>query len=219
MSASQPPSLSKQDATFSKNRYVQIQFVTIHLFQSPILWDFYKATLEMSFDGALCCGASAKAGAGSSLYLSKTPVVRDLKFWLLTACISSPVCSDLVTFSGVKKGFAIPASSRFEHSIAFCWTLPLQSFSLAAVGNGWGREGGKRQSHTQSITHTFHQDTSLWGMQPGQDLGRTEPLERYANMTWERRESLPYHPHLPQLAFKTGGKTSKTRHFNLFLLF
>lgn len=48
--------------------------VTIHLFQSPILWGFYKATLEMSFHRALCCGVCA--GAGSSLYLSKSPAVR-----------------------------------------------------------------------------------------------------------------------------------------------
>ena len=167
-SPSQPPCLSKQDTIFSSNRYFQIQFITIHLFQSPVLWGFYKATPEMSFNRALCCGVFAKTGAGSGLYLSKTSAVRDLKFWLLTSCISSSVCFDLVTFSGVKKGFAIPVSLQFEHSIAFCWMLFLQSFSLGAVGKGWGGEGGKRQqSHT--ITHTLSTKIHHLG---GCNLGR-----------------------------------------------
>lgn len=48
MSASQPPCLPKQGTTPLKTRYFQIQFITIHLFQSPVLWSFTKLLLKWS---------------------------------------------------------------------------------------------------------------------------------------------------------------------------
>lgn len=139
----------KQDTTFSKNRYFQIQFTTIDLFQSPILRCFYKAALELSFNGALCCDVSAKPGDGSCLYPGKTSVVRDLKFWLLTSCTSSSVRFDLVTFSGVKRGFAIPISSQFEHSITFYH--PCRASHWAQ----WGKDTVGRDRNSTTITHTL----------------------------------------------------------------
>lgn len=48
MSASQPPCLPKQGTTPLKTRYFQIQFITIHLFQSPVLWSFTKLLFKWS---------------------------------------------------------------------------------------------------------------------------------------------------------------------------
>lgn len=50
MSVSQPPCLSQQ-GTLLKTRYFQIQFITIHLFQSPVLWSFTKLVLKWASVG------------------------------------------------------------------------------------------------------------------------------------------------------------------------
>lgn len=51
MSAPQPPCFSKQGITLLKTRYLQIQFITIHLFQSPVLWSFARLLFKWASVG------------------------------------------------------------------------------------------------------------------------------------------------------------------------
>lgn len=148
--------LPKQDITFSKNRSFQIPIRNNTSVSKP-----YSLRL---FTKLLLKRAATEHSAAVSLQKQEldpvyTSLVRDLKFWLLASCMSSSACFEFVTFSSVKKGFAVPISSWFKHSIAFCRMLSLQSFSLGAVGKGRGGEGGKRQ---QSCA--LHQDIPLRGM-------------------------------------------------------
>lgn len=110
-----------------------------------------------------------------------------------------------------EKGICHPSlwdSSTALHS-AQCF--PLQSFSPGAVGKGW-RE---TTPHTDNHIHRLHQDTSLRGMQPGQDLS----FWNHMPIGHEKEES-HYRTALisHSLLFKQEIKRSKMWHFSVFLL-
>lgn len=159
----------------------------------------------MSFNRALSCGASTKAGAGSNLYLSKTSVPAKRPQILTPHLLHIKLC---VLWLGhlqwCEKGICHPhlLANRAQHRI-----LPSAAPPGLRAGSGgertrWGGRETTPHIHNHTHTQVLHQVTLLRGMQPGQDLGRTEPLELCANRTQEWRESLPYPYSSPTTCFQ-----------------